>query len=452
MQISKKIKGIAIGLLTLLVVIAGVQLTSFVMVPYGSKSQVMWSEFNKQENLDTVIIGTSLSERAFDPRVLDGVLGTNSFNMCTPSQETPESFIALREAASKHNLKRVIYGIDFANYQGAYDMYPGRVLMNEKWHWENDSPFEIYDDLAYALDNNDWLFDEKSINWLFPWTEQYVKDGLKSIPRNVVMQLDGTPFIRAAEINEKGWHYYGRGYANYDDVYNRNTDTYDNFATRFNGSQFDAKKIEKLLDACDFCRENGIEFIGVAPPLPDYSYIGMHKIYDEMTREVQRLVEEHGGTYYDFNLMKPEFYVCQEWHHADCQHMNSAGGAIFSGALAKLMLMHEAGEDTSKLFWTYEERLRSMEYTAMVHYTSEVTADAIKLHMRSFGGRGYKIEYQVQVMKPSSDEFEVVRDWSTDANYDYPAEEKGVYKVRVCGRGVGKDVPYEKYAEHNITF
>lgn len=73
------IVAIAVGLDVLLV---------YALYPYGSTSEVVWSEYFSaaDKSIDTVIVGSSTAQRAIDPNVLDDTLGTSTFTLATPAQ------------------------------------------------------------------------------------------------------------------------------------------------------------------------------------------------------------------------------------------------------------------------------------------------------------------------------------------------------------------------------
>ena len=302
----------------------------------------------------------------------------------------------MREAIEHHNLKRVYYGVDFANFIGTEDLYPARTFENEKW--KGDGLFERFDDLSYMLNSTDWLFNERSINWLFPWTESQPTGGVSGLLRNARMRVDGTTLIEGAETNEKGWHYYGQGYGNYTTSFDYNGETQKN-SNQVEG--FDAKpitdeRVKGLIDMLDLCAANGIEFIAFVPALPEFSLISMKKTYTGLSSQIREAVEAHGGSYYDFNVADPAFYLPLEEHWADYQHYNYAGGKAFSEAFAKLVNALAAGQDVSGWFTTYEKRLAQINRISTVAFSERALADGVKLSARAFAGSNVKVKYQFQ--------------------------------------------------------
>ena len=439
-------------IIVVITIILCVQAANFVLSPYGLKSQVVWDEFRKQDNLDAVCLGSSLAARAYDPSIIDSLCGSTSFNMSTPSQYAAESFIGLREAIEHHQLKRVFYGVDYANFIGSEDLYPARTFENEKW--KGDGFFERFADLSYMLEDADWLFDHRSLNWLFPWTESQPTGGVMGLFRNAKMRIDGTSLIEAAEVNEKGWHYYGQGYGNYTHTFDYNGNKQDNLnhAEQFDKRPINEKKLTNLADMADLCAANNIEFVAFVPALPEYSLISLKDHYTDISSRIRETVESHGGTFYDFNLAVPSFYQPLENHFDDFQHYNYAGGQAFSTALAKLLTAHDAGKDVDSWFTTYEQRIANIDHISTVSFTDRPIKGGLELLATCFAGTDVKVEYQFQAKrdKDADDSYETIRDWSEQATCDFKPKMPGRYVVRVNVRQVGSDDDFERRTQHVV--
>ena len=451
------LKGIGAAVIIVAMIALGIAAGTFALAPYGSKSEVIWSEFRQTDDIDTICLGSSLAAHAYDPAAIDPICGTASFNMSTPWQETAESYLGLKEAMEHHDIKRVIYGVDYSAFIGEPNLYPARVFENEKW--KGDPFTERFSDLAYMLDNNDWLFDERSINWLFPWTEQQASGGGSGILRNMKMRVDGTTLIEAAEINEEDWHYYGRGYGNEDLVIDYNDSAEQDFAkvAQFSGRPFSEKKLQGLADMVELCEANGIEFIAFAPALPDFSLISLDDYYENISTQIREVVEAHGGAFYDFNVANPSFYQAQEDHFEDYQHYNAAGGSAFSAAFAKLLMAREQGENVSGWFTTFDERLAGIDHISAVrlfpqHHHGGKPGEKPKAHIVAvcFAGSNVDVEYRFLAKAANEDEFKLVRDWSSEAEFDFAPEHGGRYTMRVEVRQVGSTGEAERWAEEIV--
>ena len=52
------------------------EVCNFALEPVEGASDVMWSDYMKEESLDMIYTGSSFSLRAFNPYVIDEILGT----------------------------------------------------------------------------------------------------------------------------------------------------------------------------------------------------------------------------------------------------------------------------------------------------------------------------------------------------------------------------------------
>ena len=422
------------------VLAAAVFAVTFALYPYGSKSEVSWSEFRKQQGLDAVCVGTSLPQRSYDPDVVDAELGTWSYNMCTPLQAVEESCVAVKEAVEHHDIRRVYFGVDYWAFWTEQELSPGRPYLTEKW--KGDDFFQRFSDLAYVLQGSDWMMKPSSINWLFPWISQRVS--FSQVPLNVHMKIEQTDLTQAVELYDDGAHYVDRGFLAKDVVYDYNEGHYEVIAD-WNLGPLQQSNLDALADLCDYCAEQGIELVVFVPPLTDFNFISMRDAYPTFDAQMHALVEEHGASFYDFNLAVPELYVAQEDYFADHEHCNYTGAHIFSEALADLMQRKDAGEDVKRLFRTYDEALADMKRIALANIKSDVKPSGVQLSAFCYAGSTVQVEYQFLMARPGG-EFEVVQDYSPEATcLCTDVAERGEYRFRVNARQVGSNVEFEKY-------
>ena len=429
----------------LAIVIVSVNAAAFALCPAGSKSEVVWTEYRNQESLDTIVLGTSLMARSLDPEVVDDHFATHSFNMSTPSQSVSESYVALREVLDNHDIKRVVYGVDFSALWPEYWGNVASVFMAEKW--KGDAPWQRFEDMSYILTDYEWMLGATSINWAFPWVQQRVGPG--EVADNVRMKLDGTPVTKAAEYVEDGWIYHGQGYGNYNAVFDYNADHHKSYR-HLGMSPLKEENLNYLADICDLCNQRGVEFVAMVPPVPDFTLITMKDHYAEYTRQVKELVESHGGLYLDFNLAKPDVFESRESYFQDFEHMNYEGAAVLSDAFVELVKEYESTGDVSAHFMSYDERIAGIDHIAIADLTDKVTESGIELHASCATGTNVIPEYQFLVDSGSG--YEVVQDYSTSDSCLYVPPANGEYKVRVNIRKQGSDVEFEKHTQHSVAY
>jgi hypothetical protein len=99
-----------------------------------------WSAIKSSEKLyNTVIIGSSRGYYAYNPMIIDSISNTNSYNMCTPSQNIIESYYILKEIFKYQKPGFVIYEIFLPSFSYApvyYHILGNAEFMSTKGKWD----------------------------------------------------------------------------------------------------------------------------------------------------------------------------------------------------------------------------------------------------------------------------------------------------------------------------
>ena len=414
-------------------------LLSFVLVPYGSKSEIMWHDYRQAKDLDTVILGTSLVERSVNPYTIDEATGSNAFNMATPSQSLEDTYLGIEQAIKDHNIKRAIVGVEFADLNRKSEMKTG-VFVAEKT--KGESLPEALHDWTTSIDADTWLWSPQAFSIIFfPWQIQHVSS--KELVKNVTMRFDGTSLYEAAEVSEPGWHYVGKGFGGREGVYKyiaRPSTYYVNYGSLEGATEFDPDRMAVLERICNLCADNGVELILFGIPLADFNIVSFGDNYQVLSDTVKAFAADHGAKYFDFNLARPELFDSKASYYEDAQHMNIDGANALSASIAKLLVMLDAGEDVSGLFETYAERCARVDTVVsacLLPVTS--TGDALVMEATSVAGPGVVAEYRFSVAPEDSKDFQVVQDWSTSAECTYAPGKKANYKCRLEVRPQGEE-------------
>lgn len=90
---------------------------------------VQWNAMHNQSNrYDVIFLGSSRGYCAYNPLVFDSILNTNSYNMCTGSQNTIESYYILKEILRFQKPKVIVYEMFLPCFGENIDYY--NVLSN----------------------------------------------------------------------------------------------------------------------------------------------------------------------------------------------------------------------------------------------------------------------------------------------------------------------------------
>lgn len=422
---------------------------SFALIPYGSRSEVTWSDYRVQDSIDTVIVGTSLGERAFDPAVLDAECGSKSFNLCTPSQSIEESIMAVEKAMDDHDIKRVIFAFDMNVAEDSHFPAPNSAFILNKDRGDIPSYFR---DALFCLTDSRCYTTSDSLNWIFPWVKNHVKLMPSNVVANVSMKCQGVSLEEAANVNGNGWIYYGSGYGNFSQTIDKNKGKTSTYSSISGKKDLDSRKLESLERLCDLCTANGVELTVVFMPWPAYSVFDYGEQYFEKTGQIESLVEDCDQTYFNLEFAKPELFdVSGDDIFADNQHMNDAGAQEASAALGRLIAMQKMGQDTDSLFRTKSEFDSEMAYVDMVKLTAKVQGNQVDLKAKALAGSKAKVEYRYFVKADGAKDWEPISDWTTDREIRYQSDEPGKRVFRVNARLIGSDAHWERYREVKAT-
>lgn len=133
----------------------------FLLEPANSASKEMWNAYEQETEIDTLFVGSSVSSATFDPLIIND---ESAFYMGTPSQAIRQTLSGVKKAFDEHEIKTVIYGMDFFVFQQA-------PLQNAVLTFENIKARKgkwFYEGVRYVC-SEDVRDTEASINYWFPW-------------------------------------------------------------------------------------------------------------------------------------------------------------------------------------------------------------------------------------------------------------------------------------------
>ncbi|WP_026488242.1 hypothetical protein [Butyrivibrio sp. XBB1001] len=344
MRISNKVKGAALFLALFL---AGNAALSFALRPYSGSGAEMWRGFNKKSDVDMVFVGSSQCVCDINPAVVDEVTGLSSYNMGTNMQSIQSSFIAIKEAVNRKNVKSVVLLID----PQTLEMERGSNFRAEQCFVRNLSDtLPVYDrfrTMSIVFDS-DFFTKPYSISYFFPWTY----DRSSSIGLNIKEKIEG----RVLNPDE---HRDENGYSPSDVVYS--TDFVQSGIEKAKEWSLEhtdlhvlktiPENLETLKDIASFCNNQGVKLYVVSPPALNnftyYDYFG----YVEFTETVRDTLSEYGLQYYDLALLKDEYFeTLSLGNYRDIGHMNNTGSTTFSKIIGNFILDSDKDKDISYMF------------------------------------------------------------------------------------------------------
>ncbi len=279
--------------------------------------------------LDTVFLGASHAYRAFDPTVIDPILGTHSYNLSGALMSMRSRLLLLQEEVSRNPVKTVVLEVSFNTMS--------RVRRNEG----------IEGDL-YTMSRLDRFSDRVSFFFGFyfdEWPDVYYKFVSEGV--NVLASR-----IKGQFVQKKGDRRFGfvpTGPGNY-----KFTDNYQSiYRTRWKwiNESVDEENLSCLDQITALCKEKNIELILVTTPISK-EQLCSYGDYDVPYRWYCQYAEAQGLRYVDFNLYKEKETLFPDSEmFFDTLHLNTEGAERFSRLFAELEQRMRSGEDLSDQFY-----------------------------------------------------------------------------------------------------
>ena len=379
----------------------------YVLEPYGAAAEVTWYDYRNSadEDIDTLVVGTSYAQRGLAPHAIDEALGSNSFSLATPAQALYDSVEATRTAIADHHVQRVILGLG-ANSLTELPWFNAQITF-----WQAASAGQPLSTWLHYLGNmvldEDNVGSARSLLWVFPWNFSNVGHNPAHIADNVRRRLTCANPLEASASTNPDWRYVGRGHGTYDDVYDQTGLSTPEVVLDDDAPLLDSA-LARIAELCELCAQNDVELYVVNVARPAYVTLAhqgeeAQEFVASMTY-LRDFVSERGATYLDFNLARPEFYRPARDEFSDESHLNSAGSERFCHALGEVIAALERGgadaQAARKKFYAYEdwdELLESFEPIEICYADTTWARNELVVEAHSIARPDVEVEYEFWV-------------------------------------------------------
>lgn len=302
--------------------------------PSTHKGKEMWSYYYSQENADTIIVGTSVTEM-IDEFVVDEYTGRTCINMGTPSQYFATSRSIIETAASERPVDTIILMMGFDALERDEDL--SATLSVEDGFYINKSNLHrlagfIKNNIEYSLDGrniknsesiNKWMswpvsctvyFDQIKSNWE---KKQYYKNAIPDIDTEGlnVVTYDRIPMSKRVNIGS--------------DV--------ENEIQNIKALTISRDSVIMLKQMCEYCTSNGITFIVMISPHKSGYADSFGGEYDKLNSLVAGVVQGAGCTYLNLNDLPSVTDLMTDEYYTDSEHVTHEGIEVASGIMSDIL-------------------------------------------------------------------------------------------------------------------
>ena len=271
-----------------------------------------WNEIrDTDQSFNTIILGSSRGDSAYNPEIIDSLANTTTYNMSTGSQHIIETYYILQEVLKFQKPAVVIYETflpSFRNNEDYYHIIANANLMSSQGK---------YDMLLNGYGS------KGVINLVLPVLKYktYVKNDLRK-------------WINEEHINDSSSTYRIKGYYYNDQVVDESAIAMFRPIYDFQNTDVNKEFIERYTEQLiELCSENNIKLICVRAPYPPSRFKKSN--FDEVHHYFSEFYKGKNIPFYDFNYLSED--IIKDSDFSDYNHLNYMGARKVSIKLAEII-------------------------------------------------------------------------------------------------------------------
>ncbi|MCM1087418.1 MAG: hypothetical protein NC419_04630 [Muribaculaceae bacterium] len=385
-------------------------------------------ELYKQENIETLFLGSSHVFCGYDPEILDEGLGENTYLASTPVQKVDGSYYLLKEALKKNPIKKVYLDMFFWQYRdipaernSMQLVYTYCITDNMKNNWNkveyllNASDCDQYiEGFLPSARYGNYLLDRKRIERIVKSKRNEAYINYENAPKYFYkgsMVSPGSPgnpkmitTIDKPEIIESVISGYSLKYLD---------------------------KIVKL------CKEEGIHLVLVTTPFTDF-YIQAIGNYDVFYEYVKNYAEANGIEYYDFNLCRTDILDMDNEDFMDYHHLSGAGAVKYSALFADVMDSYDEMERQDLFYGSVQEKMDDLPSQTMGILLQKSADMEDRYFIETVANYETDVEYRISILDEQGTEREMIQDFSDGNIIKCPSDGQITFKITVRDKNTGE--------------
>lgn len=390
----------------------------------------------RKGEIDTLIFGTSHTVYGIDPKPFEDELGWTAFNAGTMLQDMQGAYFYLKDFDKYNDIKRVIVNVSYSAWASNYKNQTKSLIILDRLL----SPV-VY--AEYAWDTLEWndLYDLLFVPYRYRSNATW-----EQVKENVTGKLNKSYTYTKKTLDGDRRRFPYMGFTPVGTIRNSAFRKIPN-VREWKENDKSAENEEYFSRMLDYCNKNGIEVILMTTPVTD-AYLLQIPDYDDIHAYFQGFAQEYGLKYYDYNLIRKEYYRNETGYYwEDGHHMAFYGAQTFSRAFAVLLAAAERGEDVNKWFYNdFQEYVDSYDDIAGVRIrTRDMEDGTYRIRVEHLTGTYVEAEYQVLARLIGEKEYQVIRDYDSEDLFIWEPWQIGNYNIRVNARLKGSTEEFEAY-------
>ncbi len=411
----KVLKILGVGVFTAALVVLSLFGLDYVLSDdTNSFARLIMHEMYEQEEIDSLIVGSSHAYSGLDPAILDKEWNQNTFSSSTSAQRYDTSFMLLREANRVADIDTCYFEISM--YSTTKDIGDGILA---EICTVSDFLRPSLDKFSYmlkAVKPEDYVnaFCRARRNWKSIYSLEEMEETVSKKSKDFYKNYEG--------VELKSGEYKGKGFIDFEGELQ-------NAATSVKGAYqgpISEDFLECLREMSQYCRENDIELICFAAPLSEYT-LASGGSYDDYYIQAKEVCEEYGVPYYDFNLAKPSVLDIQDSDFRDRTHLNGTGARKLTKGFADFF----AGKiEEEEMF--YESYAQKQEHLPKRFIGIVIRRDESKEYCEMTPIATKEDDYKYEVLyEDENKDYVSIQKKSSNLKFKMPQKGKTKLKIRV---------------------
>lgn len=279
-----------------LVIVLCFQLVGFCVIKDDSYNRLKFHEFYAADDYDIVCIGPSSTVNSFVPQVADELLGANTFNLGTTSQQMEGTYYLTLETLKRQKPKLIVLDVSFAILSRKVGALKATQLITD--YMKGWNKFRYITD---AVSRDNWLT-------MFSRTCRYHDVSAAEIRDNLKAKLsaDYRSYANHSDVYTNYNSYVGKGYTRHEKenagfsyfMYAEGDDHFDYVDDRIVPAQ-----LEYLRKTLALCKEQGVPVVLMSYPKSQF-FLKTSGDYDSMHNRIRDIGAEYGVEYFDMAMIR----------------------------------------------------------------------------------------------------------------------------------------------------